>query len=91
MLPRANEEEQIYKNGSKRSLQNLNEVNKMTWFNTLKEDKNKQGKLPKELVEGAHVSKVPIEQWFKKKPSKSKPQKLDDSTKQISLDRYTEE
>ena len=50
MLPRANEEEQ-----------NI-EVNKMTWFNTLKEDKTKQGKLPKELVEGAHVSKVPIEQ-----------------------------
>ena len=66
-------------------------IGNMSWFNTLKEDKTKQGKLPKELVEGAHVSKVPIEQWFKKKPKKSKPQEADDSTEQVSLDRYTEE
>jgi len=61
----------------------------MNWFNVVKKDKTKQGKLPKELVEGATVSTRPLKDWFKR-PKKSKPKKADDTTTQTSLDEFEE-
>lgn len=54
----------------------------MTWQNILK---NKQEKLPEELTEGANVSDVPLKDWFKKKPKKTKPADNTAGTKQTKL------
>ena len=54
-----------------------------SWFNTIL--KNKQEKLPEELTEGANVSDVPLKDWFKKKPKKTKPADNTAGTKQTKL------
>lgn len=62
----------------------------MNWFNVVKEDKTKQSKLPKELVEGATVATKPIEEWFKGKGKKTKPVDNTEGTTQTSLDEFEE-
>ena len=62
----------------------------MSWFDTIKTDKTKQGKLPKELVEGASVATKPVEEWFKGKGKKTKPKDNTDGTTQTALDEFEE-
>ena len=54
-----------------------------SWFNAILKDK--QEKLPEELTEGANVSDVPLKDWFKKKPKKTKPADNTAGTKQTKL------
>ena len=55
-----------------------------SWFNAILKDK--QEKLPEELTEGANVSDVPLKDWFKKKPKKTKPADNTAGTTQATLD-----
>lgn len=49
----------------------------MSWEDILRKDKTghntRQGSLPKELTEGAHIASRPIEEWFNEKQTESIP------------------